>query len=458
MQKQREHWASHLGFVLAAAGSAIGLGTLWKFPYVTGENGGGLFVLIYLGCVFFIGIPLFMAELVLGRHAQRGAVGIFASLSNDSTLWKAVGWLGVASSFMIMSYYSVIAGWGLNYVLMSLNQSYQNLDPEQIAGVFRTLQSSGDISFFWQMMFMGLTLAVVYPGIRHGVEYWSKFMTSALLVLLVVMFGYCITLDGFDEALHFVFYPDIAKFKPSSILDALGLSFFTLSLGQGIMLTYGSYMRSSDSIPKTGLIIGSMIVVVAVLASLIIFPIMFTFNVPPQGGEGLVFKTLPVLFSKLPGALILSTMFFALFVFTALTSGIAMIEAVAANLMDLLGWSRKQAVLVVGGACLLFGIPSALSETGLLFANWKEVYGLSFFETIDRLVSVWFLPVGGLLTAIFTGWIVDKAITRGELELGSTVRWIWRPWHFFIKWIAPVVILLILLQKSGILNIDRFFV
>jgi len=227
MQKPREHWSSHLGFVLAAAGSAIGLGTLWKFPYVTGENGGGLFVLIYILCTFFIGIPVFAAELILGRKAQRGAVGIFETLSNNSTLWKTAGWLGVITSFLLMSFYSVLAGWGLSYVFMCLNEFYKGLTPQEISHVFDLLETSGDITLFWHFAFMAITVGVVYQGVKQGVEYWSKFMTITLLIMMVGLCIYSFTLDGFGQAFHFIFYPDYTNFKTSGILEALGLSFFT---------------------------------------------------------------------------------------------------------------------------------------------------------------------------------------------------------------------------------------
>lgn len=454
MQKQREHWSSHLGFVLAAAGSAIGLGTLWKFPYVTGENGGGLFVLIYIFCTFFIGIPIFIAELVLGRRAQRGAVGIFATLSNNSAVWKTAGWLGVMSSFLIMTFYSVLAGWGLNYVFMSMNQFYLNRSAQEISQVFDILQSSGDITIFWHFVFTALTVGVVYGGIRHGIEYWAKFMTSGLFILLAILCAYASTLDGFGEAVRFIFYPDFAKFKPSGALEALGLSFFTLSLGQGIMLTYGSYMRRSEDIPRTAAIIGVMIVIVAIVAALVIFPVIFTFGFAPQGGPGLVFKTLPLLFAKLPGALLISTSFFILFVFTALTSAVALVEVVVANFMDLLGWSRKKAVLITGISCFVFGIPSALSGTNTLFANWSLIYGKNFFDTVNDIVSWWFLPIGGLMVSIYAGWFLDKEISQDEFCAGSSYKWLWRPWMFFMKWVAPLSILVIMLQQSGVINID----
>lgn len=454
MQQPREHWGSRLGFILAAAGSAIGLGTLWKFPYVTGENGGGLFVLIYIFCIFFIGVPIFIAELLLGRRAQRAAVGIFATLAENSPFWKIAGWLGVASSFLILSFYSVLAGWGLNYVFMSLTQFYVGRTPEQISAIFDTLSSSADITIFWHAAFMVLSMAVVYVGVRQGIEFWSKFMTSGLFILLIGLAMYTLTLEGVGEAIRFLFYPDLAKFKPSGVLQALGLSFFTLSLGQGVMLTYGSYMRRTEDIPKTAAIIGFMIIFVALIAGLVIFPIIFTFGFAPQGGPGLVFKTLPVLFAKLPGALILSTLFFVLFVFAALTSAVAMIEVIAANFMDLLGWSRHKAVLITGISCFLFGIPSALSNSHTLFSNWELIYGKNFFNTVDDIVSLWLLPVGGLMIAIFTGWVLDEELSRAEFSSGTSYKYLWKPWLFFTRWIAPIGIVLIILQQAHLINID----
>jgi NSS family neurotransmitter:Na+ symporter len=454
MQTTREHWGSRLGFILAAAGSAIGLGTLWKFPYVTGENGGGLFVLIYIFCIFFIGVPIFVAELLLGRKAQRAAVGIFGSLSHDSTFWKMAGWLGVASSFLILSFYSVLAGWGLNYIFMSLTQFSLNKTPEEIAQTFDILASSADITLFWHAIFMALSMAVVYSGVKQGIEYWSKFMTSGLFVLLFALALYTITLPGMKEAIHFLFSPDLTKFKPSGVLEALGLSFFTLSLGQGVMLTYGSYMRDTEDVPKTAGIIGTMIIIVALMAGLVIFPIIFTFGFPPQSGPGLVFKTLPVLFAKLPGSIIISTLFFVLFVFAALTSAVAMIEVVVANFMDLLGWSRKKAVLVTGISCFLFGIPSALSNTHTLFSNWILIYGKNFFNTVDDIVSLWLLPLGGLMVACFTGWYMDKETLFKEFNSGTSYGWLFSYWFFLTRWLAPFAIILIIMQQVGIINID----
>lgn len=453
---QREKWGTQFGFIMAAAGAAIGLGTLWKFPYIAGQNGGGLFIIFYVICTLFIGVPVFIAELIIGRHAQRGAVGTFIALGGTQGFWKIAGWFGVIASFLIMSFYSVVAGWGLNYTLMSLNQFYIGKSPQEIEEIFNTLVKSGDITLFWHFMFTALTVGFVLPGIRDGIEYWSKRMTTALLVILLILFAYSTTLEGFPQAFRFIFYPDFSCFKPSCFLEALGLAFFTLSLGQGVMITYGSYLRKSDDIPKTATIVSLAVPVIALLTSLMIFPIIFTFGGSPQGGPGLVFKTLPLLFAKLPGSLILSTTFFALFVFTAITSAISFIEVIAANFIDLYGWSRRKAVIAVGIGCFLFGIPSALAGSKGIFANWELIYGKPFFSTIDDFASNWLLPVGGLMVALFVGWFLDPKITEEEFKSHTVLRWLWKPWRFLLRWIAPIAILLILMQQGGIIDLDVF--
>lgn len=451
----REHWTSRLGFILAALGSAIGLGTLWKFPYVTGENGGGLFVFIYLLFTLFLGIPLFIGELILGRRAQRGAVGIFAQISGESSPWRTVGWLGVASSFLILSYYCVVAGWGLNYLMLSLNQIYDVRTPAEISGIFDILYRSGDITLFWAFIFLLMTFGVIYQGVRKGIELWSRVLTIALLALLVALCLYSITLDGFDKAVHFLFHPDLQAVQPSGIIEALGLSLFTLSLAQGIILTYGSYLKSSEDLPKTALIIGLMVVVVSMITVLTIFPVIFTFDLAPHGGAGLIFQTLPLLFDSLPGSMVISTLFFTLFVFTALTSAMALLEVVVANLIDLYQWSRKKAVFYSTLAAFIVGIPSALAGSQEVFKQWLPMYGTNFFNTVDNLVSIWLLPLGGFFIALYIGWRVNKELVREEFLKGTTLGYLFSIWFFLIKWIAPVAVLLVFLQKGGFINLDR---
>lgn len=454
MNHVREHWSSRIGFLMAAIGSAIGLGILWKFPYTVGENGGGLFLLSYLICLLIVGIPILIAELLLGRRTQRAAVGAFQTLDQKSSGWKVIGWFGVLASFLIMSFYSVIAGWGMSYILMSLSGFYQNLSGEEVSKTFEALSQSGEISLFWHLLFTLITVGIVMTGVRKGIERWAKIMTKVLLALLVLLFIYSTTLEGFSKAVQFIFHPSISDFKLSSIIEALGLAFWTLSIGQGIMITYGSYMRRTESIVQMSGVIALSVIIVAILSALMIFPVVFTFNLEPQSGYGLIFKTLPFLFAQLPGSLVISTMFFTLFVFTALTSAIPLIEVVAANLMELYKIQRKRAVILVGSATFLFGIPSACANSHYVFPNWSAIYGMDFLKTIDNLVSIWIIPVGGLFTAIFVGWIMDRQIAKEEFVFSTRLKFLWHPWRFFMRYVVPLTIFIIIIQKSGLYDFD----
>ena len=451
MTQIREHWGSRLGFILAAIGSAIGLGVLWKLPYTIGQNGGGLFLLTYIFCIVVIGTPLLIGELLLGRKTQRAAIGAFATLSSQSNHWKIPGWLGVASSFLIMSFYSVVAGWGLSYILMSLTGFYQHFSQQQVAQAFEKLSGSGGLTVVWHGAFTALTMSIVLSGVRKGIEYWSKIMTRALFVILIALFCYSLSLDGFKEAARFIFYPNLKGFTGSSFLEALGLAFFTLSLGQGIMISYGSYMKKEENIPQMAWIIALSVIVVAVLAALTIFPVIFTFGFKPEQGSGLIFKTLPYLFAQLPGSVAISTIFFTLFVFTALTSAIPFVEVVTANVMELTHLPRKKATLFVALGTFLFGIPSALASSNTLFSNWQAIYGLNFFDTVDTFVSHWLIPIGGLLTAVFIGWKLKKGEAKKEFPLGKNGETFFKIWYFCMRWLIPGTIFLIILQKSGIL-------
>ena len=452
MKQQREHWGSRIGFIMAAAGSAIGLGSLWRFPYLAGENGGGAFVLLYVLFTFFVAVPVFIAELVIGRNTQRSAVSAFGDLSNQSNNWKLLGWLNVLTTFLILSYYSVVSGWCVNYALMSINHFTAGRTPEQIRDVFTSLYTSGDINIFWLFIFILLNIGIVYGGIRKGIEYWSRKLMPALLFILIGLFFYSMTLSGFGDAFKFLFYPDFAKLKASSILDALGMSFFTMSVGLGIIITYGSYMKHSEDIPKTGFIVSTMTMLVSLFGSLMIFPIIFTFGMAPEGGPGLVFKTLPVLFNELPGTLVISTVFFILLVFTALTSTISLLEVVVANLMELLSWSRGKSVLLSSLGIFIFGIPSALSGSGGIFANWKALYGKDFFDTLNYFTGSWMLPLAALFTTLFVGWFMDKKVSADEFLKGTSLGKILRVWFFLIRWLAPVAILLVILQEGGVID------
>lgn len=452
MDQIKEHWSSKLGFLMAAVGSAIGLGILWKFPYVAGQNGGGIFFLCYFGFLLLIGIPVFMAELILGRNSGKAAISAFEHQIGHPTGWKFAGWLGVAASFLIMSYYSVIAGYGMSYVLMSLSGFYTHDIASQIPLVYERLASNGPISLFWHLFFTLITASIVFSGVRKGIETWSKILVKLFLFLLLVLFVYSCTLPGFKQAFHFVMQPHFSDFKPSSALQALGLAFFTMSLGQGIMISYGSYMKKGENIVSVTAVVAFSVVIVAILAALTIFPVVFSFGLSPQEGPGLIFKTLPYLFAKLPAAMILSTLFFTLFVFTALTSAVPLIEVVASNLMELTGLPRKKATILVASSTFIFGIPSAFAGSGLIFPEWQTIFGMNYLETMDHLVTVWVIPFAGLFTAVFVGWKMPiKAILE---EFADNKHFIFKAWLFLIKYIVPLLMILIILHSSGIIDVD----
>ncbi len=436
---------------MASAGSAIGLGSLWRFPYIAGENGGGAFVLLYLLFTLIIGLPLFMTELVIGRHSQKSAVLAYSKLSKKSMNWRLLGYLNIITVFITLSFYSVVSGWCLNYALMSLTQFSLGKTPQAIRAIFDLVAQSSDINIFWLILFILLNVGVVYSGIRKGIEYWSRILTPALFLLLLVLLGYSATLQGFSKAVQFILFPDFSKLSPQGVLNALGMALFTLSVGMGIILTYGSYLKEEEDIPKTGFIVAIMTVLVSLLAALMIFPVVFTFHFNPEGGPGLVFQTLPILFAKLPGTLVLSTLFFILLVFAALTSSISLFEMLVSNLMELKGWSRHKSVIATAFGILLFGVPCALSSSGALFPKWQAIYGKNFFDTMNYVTGSWMMPIAALFTTLFLGWFVDKTLALNEFSKGTAYTKLSHPWLFLVKWIIPAIIILIILQEAKII-------
>ena len=452
MSQIHEHWASRLGFIMATAGSAVGLGSLWRFPYMVGANGGGAFILLYLIFTFLIGVPVFFAEIIIGRRSQRSAVLAYTELSNGSQNWRILGWLNVLASMLILSVYCVIAGWSLSYTLMSLNQFAAGKTAAEISAVFDTLFTAPGINLFWFVLYLLINVGIVISGVRKGIEHWSKILMPALFVILIGLFIYATTLPGFGQAARFIFVPHWDQLSANGVLNALGMAFFTLSVGFGIILTYGSYMQKEEDIPKNGLIITVMTVFVSLIAAMTIFPIVFSFGLPAQEGPGLLFKTLPVLFAKMPASLLISTVFFSLVLFAAITSSISLLEVLVANAMEIFGITRKNAAY--GAAFLIFilGVPSALAGSGLLFPNWEAIYGKNFFETIDYLVSSWITPFCGLFTTIFVGWYWKKTNSIQEFRTGTSSKWLALPWYYSVKYLAPIAVIVIILQQAGLLT------
>ena len=459
--ENRGQWSSRWGFILAAAGGAVGLGNIWKFPYITGENGGGYFVLMYLVFILLIGLPIMVAEVLVGRTTQKSPAGAFRSLSKAGSPWILAGWLGVLTGFIILSYYSVVAGWALHYTWFSITHGFTGMDADAIGSAFGTLYADTSTNVFWHLIFMLLTIGVILGGIQRGVERAARILMPVLLLMLLVLLGLAIFSDGFGRALEFVFKPDFSKVTSAGVLEALGHSFFTLSLGMGAMITYGSYLKKKEDLVAASGMITILDTVIALIACMVLFPITFSFGLEPEGGPGLVFVNLPIAFSQLAGGVFWSTLFFALLVLAALTSAISLLEVVVSTVIDEFKWSRPVATLFCGGAITLFGLPSALSGSeDSFFGNGFKDHsaflfdgetGKNWFDTFDHLASNWLLPIGGLLIALFVSWRVSDNAREEAFKSGSRfARWYWN-WLFLLRFIVPIGILSVILHKIGLI-------
>ena len=463
-------WSSRWAFILAATGSAVGLGNIWKFPYITGENGGGAFVLVYLACIAIIGIPIMMAEIMLGRRGRQSPINTMHTLSIEaghSTHWQYLGWLGVLAGFLILSYYSVIAGWALAYVLRAATGVFNNASVESIKNVFVGLVGDPEKLIAWHSLFMVLTMFVVARGVQGGLEKAVRFLMPALFIILVLLVGYSMQNGSFSKAVDFLFTPDFhALFYKlneqgqeylswNGVLVALGHAFFTLSLGMGAIMVYGSYLPANTSIAQTSFLIALADTAVALLAGLAIFPIVFANNLEPGSGPGLIFNTLPFAFGHMEGGLIFGTLFFTLLTFAAWTSSISLIEPAVAWLVENVRISRVKASVVMGLACWATGLLTVFS-----FNIWSDLKPLSgikifkdatIFDLLDYLTANIMLPLGGLLIAIFAVWIMSREASMEELDMGN--RFAYKFWRFLVRYITPVAVIIVFLNVVGIISI-----
>ena len=447
----RNHWSSRFGFILAAVGSAVGLGNIWKFPFITGMNGGGAFVLVYLVAILFCGLPILMAEFLIGRHSQKDVVGSFRELTPHSVFWKSIGWLSLASAFIILSYYGVVAGWTLDYLFKSLTGSFAGHEPEAISGMFGALVTDPQRQLICLTGFMGLCLIAVISGVKKGIERWNRVLMPTLFGILIFMAVYAMTTSGAVEGLKFMLYPDFSKLTINGVLEAIGHSFFTLSLAMGAMITYASYMDKKEAIYPVAIRIAFLDTLVAIVAGLAIFPIVFSVGMEPGGGPGLIFKTLPQVFATIPMGSVLAVLFFLLLAFAALSSAISLLEVLTAFMIDEKKYDRKKATIFMTIAVYLAGIPSALSYSTL--SNVKLVKGMEVLDSLDYVASNFMLPIGGLLIAIYTGFILDKKIAQAEItDEGSRYLTIFNVWYFTIRYIAPVAVLIVFLTKIGVIK------
>lgn len=442
-------WSSKLVFILAATGSAVGLGNIWRFPYIAGEHGGGAFVLVYLLCILLIGLPIMMAEILIGRRGRQSPINTMTSLAREEGLsrgWGLMGWMGVVAGFLILSYYSVIAGWALSYVFRAGTGSFAGLDVQGVQAMFEGLVADPERLLAWHTVFMCMTLIVVARGVRSGLEQAVKFLMPLLLLMLVLLVGYAMAEGHFMEGLRFMFTPDFSKLTGNAVLVAMGQAFFTLSLGMGAIMIYGSYLNSRASIARTSATVVGADTLVAILAGLAIFPIVFAAGLEPSQGPGLIFVSLPLAFAQMPGGVLFGTVFFVLLVVAAWTSSISLMEPAVTYLVENRGMTRVSAASLVAVLSWLLGIGTVLS-----FNHWSgyTLFDMTFFGAVDYLTSNILLPLGGLLIALFVGWRMTERSVAAELNVQRPV--LFRTWYYLLRFVAPIGILLVFLRAINVI-------
>ncbi|VAW90808.1 Sodium-dependent transporter, SNF family [hydrothermal vent metagenome] len=451
-------WSSRWAFILAATGSAVGLGNIWKFPYITGENGGGAFVIVYLICIALIGIPIMMAEIMLGRRGRQSPVNTMQTLAIESghhPAWKYLGIMGVLAGFLILSYYSVIAGWALEYLTKAASGDFNGQTPDGINNLFANFIDDPKHLLLWHTIFMVMTFLVVARGVRGGLELAVKLLMPALLVILIILVGYSMNTTGFGAAVVYLFNPDFSALSWGAVLTAMGHAFFTLSLGMGAIMVYGSYLPRDASIAKTTFIIAFADTAVALLAGLAIFPLVISNNLEAASGPGLIFVTLPLAFGQMPYGTLFGALFFLLLAFAAWTSAISLLEPAVTWLVENRNIKRVTATIIAGIATWLVGILTVFSfqkDSPIIFTfNFvgdKKENGV--FDVLDILTANIMLPIGGILIAVFAGWIMSREASRDELEMGEGNAY--KTWRVLTRYIAPALVSIVILQLLGLLD------
>lgn len=447
---KRENFATKFGILAAAAGSAIGLGNIWKFPYITGKNGGAAFILVYLACIIIIGIPVMLSEFAIGRNGQVNAAESFRKIV-PKTKWHWTGYLAVSTAFIILSFYSIIAGWVLSYVFRSLNGQLANVPAEGFADYFGALTSRPLEPMIMTLLVLILTGIVVYFGVKSGVEKFNKVVMPLLVVLIVILIFRSLTLDGAMAGVEFLLKPDFANLSVTGVLEALGHSFYTLSLGMGIILTYGSYIDKKENLITLSYQIVIADTLIALMAGLVIFPAVFAYGFEPAAGPGLLFITIPAVFKSMPLGCFFEFIFFTLIAIAAITSTVSLLETVVSLVSEQFNMSRKNTIAIVVTGLFALSIPSTLSFGPL--SDIKLIKGLGIFDSLSFLTDQILLPIGGMLICLFVAWVwgtknAEKEITNdGELKFTLS-----KVYEISVKYIAPAAILLIFLYGLGILN------
>ena len=441
-------WSSHYLFLMASIGSTVGLSNIWKFTYLVGENGGGAFVIVYLCSLMLIGVPVLMAELMIGRMGGRSIVGtmlVLAEKEGTSPRWKYFGWVALFALFLILSFYCVIAGWTIDYSVASMAGALNNLNAQSAVDFYNALLGSPLRMAISQGVFIGITVWIVASGIHAGLEKSIRWMMPALFLILAIAVAYAVITGDMPDTLRFMFAPDFSKITATVALTAFGQAFFSLGIGLGVMLTYGAYMPPGSSIFRSAVLISFSDGLVAVMAGLAIFPIVFQYGLSPAEGPGLLFMTLPIAFGKMIGGVFMGTLFFLLLFFAALTSSISLLEAIVSRLEEISNWGRKKISLVAGALLWTVGLATVFS-----FNKWSDFTplgefklfeGKTIFGLIDYFASNIIMPIGGILMAVMAGWLISRDSSFRELNMESKSLYV--VWRFLVRYVAPAVVLFI---------------
>ena len=452
---ERATFGSKFGAILATAGSAVGLGNIWRFPYMLGANGGAAFLLIYLICVVLLGLPVMISEFYIGKHTHRNAVGAFKEMA-PGTKWSLIGYNGVIAAFLILGFYAVVSGWTIEYIIQAFSGTLHGKDAASFQADFEMFSSSTVRPIIWTIAFILLTHVIIISGVKDGIERASKVMMPALFFILIALCIRSVTLPGAEKGLEFFFNPDFSKITSSVVLSAMGQTFFSLSIGMGCLITYASYFNKTTNIQNTALQVTALDTLVSVLAGVMIFPAVFCFGITPTAGPELVFITLPNVFEQLPLGWLWSVVFFILLALAALTSTISLHEVATAYTHEEFKISRTKAAWLVSAGVMVLGIVSSLS-----FGVLKDftIGGLTFFSLLDYVTAKIMLPLGGMFICIYVGYRVDRKILKAELTNEGTLPfYFFNTYAFFMKYIAPIAIAMIFLNELGLINkIVNFF-
>lgn len=446
-QEHRGAFTSNFGVMMAVAGSAVGLGNVWRFPYMAGMNGGAAFLLLYLAMILMVGLPLILAEFSIGRASRRGAVGAFKVLAPGKR-WYLIGYIAILAGFTIMGFYSVIAGWTIRFLSEAINNSFAGQSMSEITGSFNNFVDSGYKPMLLSIGFIAMCGAIVLSGVEKGIERYNKILMPVLIVILVFLCLNSLTLDGFGAGMEFLFKPDFSKITTQTVLDALGQVFFTLSIGMGVMITYSSYVTKKENMVRSKVIITLIDTSIAILAGIAIFPAVFTFGISPTQGPELVFVTLPNVFAQMAGGYFVAILFFILLTIAAITSAVSIIEMMVAFFIEEYRMTRRRAVITICSMIIGMSTLCALSQVS---GSSIRVFGLNLFDLLDVVSSNYLLTFGGLTIALFTGWIFNKEKLFNVFTCGGRYTvWLFPVFLFIIRYISPIAVSLIFLSKLGL--------